>query len=421
MPYDIERIRAAFPSLHRVDAGRARIFLDNPGGTQVARRVMDRTTAYYMDMNANGGGHFITSRDSDALLDQAHDAMADLLGATSGDEIIFGQNMTSLTFSLSRAIGRTLKPGDEIVVTRMDHDANVSPWLMLAEDLGLTVRWIDFDPATYRYSQESIDAALNPNTAVVAVNYASNALGTVNDVASITKQAHAVGALVYVDSVQFTPHFATDVQELGCDFLACSAYKFYGPHQGIVWGRRDLLESLTAYKVRPASNTLPHRFETGTLSHESMAGTLGAVEHLAWIGESMGATRPVPAHPTPDPARRGHILAAFDVIAEHETMLCGRMLDGLRSMKGVRVVGPDSVEGRVPTIAITVDGHDPAILAKELGDRGMFVWDGHYYAIEVVNRLGLMERGGMLRIGMGHYNTALEMDHFLNALEDITG
>lgn len=420
--YDVDAVRSCFPSLHVGD----HVFMDNPGGTQVAKRVIDRTTDYFTRTNANTGGYFATSEASDDLLVQAHAAAADLLGASSGDEIVFGQNMTSLTFSISRSIGRELHPGDEIVVTRMDHDGNISPWLMMAEDRGLTVRWLDFNRDTFRYDLDDLDRLLTPRTRLVAVNYASNALGTVNDVRAVTERAHAVGAWVYVDAVQYVPHGVTDVQAIGCDFLACSPYKFYGPHQGLVWGRRELLEQLTPYKVRPASNELPTRFETGTLSHEGMAGTLGAIEHLAWVGETMGFAAPamesglgpedaaVGAR-TPDPMRRRHIEAAFHAIEQHENAVFGKLLDGLHAIPGVRVYGPDH-RNRVPTVAITKSGTTPEQLARHLGRHGIFSWDGHYYAIEVVRHLGLDRQGGMLRLGLAQYNTAAEVDRVLNAL-----
>jgi cysteine desulfurase family protein (TIGR01976 family) len=421
----VDVVRACFPSLHVGNC----VFMDNPGGTQVAQRVIDRTTGYFTRSNANTGGYFATSVESDDLLAQAHAAAADLLGASSGDEIVFGQNMTSLTFSISRSIARELNPGDEIVVTRMDHDGNISPWLMMAEDRGVTVRWLDFNRETFRYDLEDLDRLLTPRTRLVAVNYASNALGTVNDVRAVTERAHAVGAWVYVDAVQYVPHGVTDVQAIGCDFLACSPYKFYGPHQGVVWGRRELLERLTPYKVRPASNRLPTRFETGTLSHEGMAGTLGAIEHLAWVGETMGFAAPAmgsdvqPDHTgtgpgTPDPVRRRHIEAAFHAIEEHERAVFRKLLDGLHAIPGVTVYGPGH-DNRVPTVALTKSGVTPEQMARHLGRHDIFSWDGHYYAIEVVRRLGLDRQGGMLRLGLAQYNTFDEVDRVLNALTDL--
>ncbi len=431
------------------DEGVRRIYMDNPGGTQICQQAVDAMVSYLRHMNANDGGPFMTSRRTDLLKAEAHNAAADLLGAESGDEVIFGQNMTSLTFSLSRSLGRELDPGDEIVVTRMDHDANVSPWLMLADDLGLTVRWIDFDPDTGRYDEASIEEAITDRTRIVAVNYASNALGTVNDVKDLTARAHAVGAWSYVDAVQFTPHLLTDVQAIGCDFLACSAYKFFGPHQGMVWGRRELLERLVPYKVRPASNELPWRFETGTLSHEGMAGTLGAVEYLAGLGAAevgaggssaaesgssaagsgaagaepgaeLGVAGSGAAATTPNPERRAALVRAFERIEAWEAPLCERLLGGLGSIRGVHIHGPGP-EGRVPTVAFTSESMAPAELARRLAEHNIFVWDGDYYAMEVVRRLGLDTSGGMLRIGLAHYNTAAEVDEFLDVVETLLG
>lgn len=411
MKYDVQRIRAEFPSLSVTDDGTPRVYFDNPGGTQVAKRVMTRMMDYFTTMNTNHGGAFVTSRRSDALLDEAHEAMADLLGATDPGEIVFGQNMTTLTLHISRSIGLTLKAGDEIVVTRMDHDANVSPWLLMARDHGLTVRWLDFSPETYEYDLSSLESVLSSKTKLVAVNYASNAIGTVNDVQTITKMAHAVGALVYVDAVQLTPHFVTDVHEIGCDFLVCSAYKFYGPHQGLLWGRRSLLELLNPYKVRPADNAIPHSWETGTQSHEGMAGTLGAIEHMEWIGTEMGEG---------GASRRERIVSGFNAVAAYEKTICARLISGLLSIQGVTVHGLTKdidLSKRVPTVAITRKGAHPLKMAESLGNANIFVWDGNYYAIEVIERLGLTDKGGMLRIGLGQYNTAEEVDAILNHLE----
>jgi cysteine desulfurase family protein (TIGR01976 family) len=286
--WDIDRIRAEFPALDITDDNRRRLFFDAPGGTQVPRQVIKRMTDYLIRSNANSGGPFVTSRESDATSEEAHRAMADLLNAPAWQEIIFGANMTTLTFAMTRSLGRRLKAGDEILLTRMDHDGNVAPWLLLARDLGLTVKWLDFDPATSEYRLDALPSLITPRTKLAAVNYASNALGTINDVKAITATVHAVGGLVYVDAVQYVPHGPTDVQDIGCDFLACSSYKFFGPHQGILWGRRALLEELEPYKVRPASNDLPTKFESGTQSFEAQAGVLGAIEYLDWLGQTMG-------------------------------------------------------------------------------------------------------------------------------------
>jgi len=415
--FDVAQVRAQFPALAQVDEGQPRVYFDNPGGTQVPNHVLDRTRDYLVRMNANGGGAFRTSIDSDALLDEAHAAMADLLNAASPDEIIYGQNMTTLTLAISRSLARWFEPRDEIILTRMDHDANVSPWLLIAEDLGLKIKWLPFNTETYRYDLGDLDALLTDRTRLIAVNYASNAIGTINDVRAITERVHAAGGLVYVDAVQYVPHAPTDVQALGCDFLACSAYKFFGPHQGILWGRRELLEKLKAYKVRPASNALPHKFETGTLSHEGMAGTLGAVEYLTWLGETMGG-------PFQDTfphlsGRRRTLHTGMATLAAYERTLGARLVVGLEQLPGIKIHGitdPAHFDERVPTVAFTLEGRAPRAIAEHLAAHNIFVWDGHYYALEVVRHLGVTEQTGMVRVGLAHYNTAEEVDRLLAAL-----
>ncbi|NNE69571.1 MAG: cysteine desulfurase-like protein [Rhodothermales bacterium] len=402
---DVSHIRSQFPALAIRDQGRPRVYLDNPGGTQVAQQVIDRTVSYLTRTNANGGGAFVTSVESDALLDEAHAAMADLLGAASPNEIVFGQNMTTLTFHMSRTLGQQFEAGQEIIVTRMDHDANVSPWLLLARDLGMTIRWMPFDTTTFRYDLDAFQELLSEKTALVALNYASNALGTINPVAKMCAMAREAGALTYVDAVQYVPHAPTDVQALGCDFLACSAYKFFGPHQGILWGRESLLASLPPYKVRPADEALPIRHETGTLSHEGMAGTLGAVEYLASLGT--GATR------------REQLISAMSAFADYEQTLCRRLIDGLKSIDGVTVyglTGEGEMHERVPTVIIDIEGVSARTAAEHLAAENIFVWDGDYYAMEVINSLGFGDRGGLLRIGLAHYNTAQEVDLVCSAV-----
>jgi len=411
MAYDIQQIRNAFPSLAETDEGVRRIYFDNPGGTQICKRSIDRMNDYLLRANTNTHGPFRTSHLTDAVIDETHAALADFVGADDPGEIIFGQNMTTITLHLSRSLAHTLGPDDEVVVTRMDHDANVSPWLLMARDVGATVRWIDFDPETYRYDESSVDAAITSKTKLVAVNYASNAIGTVNDVASVARKAHAVGALVFVDAVQYAPHFLTDVKAIECDFLACSPYKFYGPHQGMAWGRRELLESLSPYKVRPADDTLPSRWETGTQSHEGMAATLGAIEHFEWMGSTMGSG---------GATRRERIAAGFEVMVDYERELGRYLIEGLKAIPGVTIHGLTAAEDlgdRVPTIGMVKEGSDPDSLAQKLADANIFVWPGHYYAIEVIERLGLTEKGGMLRIGLGQYNTREEVDALLNVLD----
>ncbi|WP_375401994.1 cysteine desulfurase-like protein [uncultured Sphingomonas sp.] len=404
MPFPIDAVRARFPALSVPD----RVYFDAPGGTQVCGQAIARMVRHLETGTANSGGCFATSRDTDELSDEAHAAVADLLGGEPG-EIAFGANMTSLTLAVSRSLARCWTAGDELVVTRLDHDANVAPWLQVAADRGMEVRWIDFDPAIGRLSLDTLPELLSDRTRLVAVGGASNALGTVNDVAEVvrTVRAHS-DALVFVDAVQLAPHLPIDVRELGCDLLACSPYKLFGPHQGVLWGRAELMAGLEAYKVRPASIDPPaHRFETGTPSFEGQAGVLGSIEYLEWLGEEIapGAN-----------GRRGRLLAAMRGIAGYEEGLSARMLDGLASVPGLRPWGPPGIEGRVPTFAFTIAGHRPEAVAAHLAACGIFAWSGHFYAVEAVRRLGLENAGGLVRVGLCHYNTADEVDRLVAAL-----
>jgi cysteine desulfurase family protein (TIGR01976 family) len=418
MSLDIARIRAEFPALALADSGRPRIYFDGPGGTQTPRAVIDRMVDCLVRTNANLGGPFATSEAADRVVAAAHAAMADLLGAAAPGEIVFGQNMTSLTFHVSRSIALTLAPEDEIVVTRMDHDANIAPWLLAARDRGCRVRWLDFDRASFEFDPAALEALLGARTRVVALNHASNATGTINDVAGLTRRvrAKAPRALVYVDAVQLAPHRLIDVQAIGCDFLACSPYKFFGPHQGVLWGRADLLMSLSPYKVRPAEETLPGRFETGTLSHEGMAGTLGAVEYLAWIGRELAP--PLAGRPGESERRRA-IRAAWAALEAHELALTGRLVEGLRRLPGIAIQGiadPAAFDRRVPTVSFIHDRLTPQEMSVGFAAENIFVWDGHNYALEVIRHLGLLETGGVLRVGLAHYNTAEEVDRLLEVL-----
>jgi cysteine desulfurase family protein (TIGR01976 family) len=335
--------------------------------------------------------------------------MADLLGAASPDEIVFGANMTTLTFGVSRALGRELKPGDEIVITQLDHDANVAPWLLLARDTGAVIRWVDIREQDITLDMASFEAQINSKTRIVAAGYASNAVGTINDVKAIVEMAHAVGALAYIDAVQYAPHGPIDVQALGCDFLVCSAYKFFGPHVGILYGQLDWLERLSAYKVRPADDRPPYKFETGTLNHEGIAGTRAAVEYLAQISSTKYQTS----------NRRERVVAGMTAIKEYEQMLSARLISGLQQIGGLRIWGitdPARLDRRVPTVSFTLAGHSPREVADYLGQHGIFVWDGNYYALAVMERLGLEPTGGMLRVGPVHYNTPEEIDRLVNEL-----
>lgn len=402
---DIAAIRAQFPALSLSDAGRDRIYFDNPAGTQVPQRVIDRTVDCLVNRNANLGGFFTTTVEAGELVDLAHQACADFYNARSMNEIVFGQNMTSLTLHMSRCLGRQFKRGDEIVLSRMDHDANVAPWLLLADDLGLVVRWIDFDTETYEFPEDALTRVLSDKTKLLAMGMASNCTGTVNDTRRFAAEAKKAGAIVYLDAVQYAPHYAIDVQDLGADFVVSSAYKWFGPHQGILWGREELLKQTFGYKVRPAGEDLPHKFETGTLSHEGMAGTLGAIEYLEQFGT--GETR----------AKR--IASAWNNLADYEHTITRKLIEGLKTFKGLTIRGITSANAmhrRVPTVSFTLDGHHPEALARAFAKDNIFVWSGHNYAIEPVSRMGLMDKGGVLRIGLAHYNTEAEVDALLSSL-----
>ena len=407
MDFPIDEVRARFPAL---SIGNNRIYFDAPGGTQICQPAIDRMVAHLKSGTANSGGAFVTSRETDALSEEAHRAMADLLGADPG-EIAFGPNMTSLTLALSRAIAREWNAGDELVLTHLDHDANVSPWLLVARDKGMVVRWIDFDPETGVLDLDALPGLLSDRTRLVAVGGASNALGTLNDIKRIASIVKARSqAFLFVDAVQSVPHIPTDVRDLGCDFLACSPYKFFGPHQGVLWGRAEVLDGIEAYKVRPADANPPgHRFETGTPSFEAQGGVLGTIEYLDWLG----------GHFSDANSRPERLRAAMTACIAYERDLGERMLAGLRAIPGVKLWGRPTMEGRVPTFAITIDGHHPDEVARKLAEQGMFVWSGHFYAVEVIARLGLEQAGGLIRIGLCHYATADEVDRLLDALRGI--
>lgn len=410
-------LRARFPALALTLDGRPAVYLDGPGGTQVPQAVIDAVSAYYREANANAGGAFLTSRRSDERVATARGAFADFLGASSPEEVKFGPNMTTLTFGVSRAIGVTLREGDEIVVTALDHDANVSPWRALAER-GAVVRTIGIDPSDCTLDLADLERAIGRRTRLVAVGLASNAVGTINDVPAIAARAHAVGALVYVDAVHYAPHGPIDVRTLGCDFLVCSAYKFFGPHLGVLWGRETLLDSLPAYKVRPAHD----RWETGTQDHEGIVGAGAALEYIAAIGERYG-THLGGAFPGLD-GRPLALRTGMAAIREHEAVLLRRLMAGLGAIPGLRVHGITDerrFDRRVPTISFTLEGWHARRVAEELARRGIFVWDGDMYAIELVERLGLAGQGGLVRVGLVHYNTAEEIDLLLGVLDDLLG
>jgi cysteine desulfurase family protein (TIGR01976 family) len=413
MPLNTTEIRNQFPSLRR-----PAVFLDNPGGTQIAQHSLNRMLAYLTEHNANHEGAFATSRESDSILDEAHAAMADFYNARRPEEIIFGANMTTLTLHISRSLARWLIPGDGIVVTRLDHDANIAPWILVAQERGCRVHWVDFHPEDGTLNLEDMQAALEKKPRLVAVGYASNALGTINPLAEIVKMAHAAGALVYVDAVQYAPHGTIDVQEIGCDFLVASAYKFFGPHVGALYGRYDLLMQLFPYKVRPAPDTPPGKFETGTLNHEGIAGVLGALEYLEWLGETFGE-RFIDRYTGRYQGRTLKLKQAMSTIQAYEYNLTRTLLDVLEETPGVKIYGltdRQRLEERVPTVSFTLKGLHPRKVAEALDQENIFVWDGNYYALAVTERLGLEESGGMVRVGPVHYNTPEEIEQFGEAL-----
>jgi len=410
--FDVQAVRRQFPALQELFDGRPAIFFDNPGGTQVPQRVIDAITDYLIRNNANTHGAFLTSHRSDAIIDNARQAAADLLGAAT-DEIVFGNNMTSLTFALSRTLAHELKAGDEIVVTRLDHDANVAPWLRLAEDVGAQIRWADVDLETCTLDMDHLRSLIGERTKLVAVGYASNAMGTINDVKTIIGWAKAAGALSFIDAVQYAPHGLIDVKALDCDFLACSAYKFFGPHVGILYGKREHLTRLNAYRVRPAGDQLPGKWETGTKNHEGLAGVGAAIDYLADLGVRYG-------NAAPTATRRDKLKAMWPVIEAYERVLIEKLIDGLQFVPGVRIYGITNRfewDKRVATVSIRKEGTTPQQLAQALATQNIFAWDGNFYALAISERLGVEASGGLLRIGLAHYNTLEEIDRCLRVLE----
>ena len=412
---DPELIRPHFPAL-----AQEAIFFDNPGGTQVARNVVERMEHYLRHTNANHGGAFRTSRDSDALVAEARSAIADFINATRPEEIIFGQNMTSLTLHMSRSLARALKAGDEIVITRLDHDANISPWLLVARDCGCQVRWVDFDPQDCTWDIEALKEQVSSRTRIVAVGLASNAVGTINPVHEAVEVAHKAGALCFVDAVQYAPHGPIDVRALDCDFLVWSAYKCFGPHLGILYGKYELLNQLTAYKVRPAGDEPPYKFETGTQGFEAIAGTLGALEYLEWVGETFGPE--FGAQFKNFKGRRFTFKKALAAVSTYELTLTRALIEGLSSIPGLQIRGithPDQLHRRVPTVSFTLEGWHPHEVAEALDQEQIYVWDGNYYALAVTERLGLEGKGGMVRVGPVHYNTVEEIERLVRILRKL--
>lgn len=408
---EVSSLRGQFPALARTHRDQPIAFFDGPAGTQVPRCVIDAISDYLTRCNANHGGLFATSVESDAMLDEVHTAAADFLGVADPETVFFGANMTSLTLALSRALARTWESGDEIIVTRLDHDANVRPWVLAARDAGAIVKFAPINPANCTLDLTALKSLITSKTRLVAVGAASNSVGTINPLREIADAAHAQGALVFVDAVHYAPHGRIDVAKWGCDFLACSAYKFFGPHIGIMWGRRELLLEIEPYKLRPAPDSLPGRWMTGTQNHECLAGALSAIDYVASLGAkglSSGATR------------KEKLDAAFEKIVSYETNLARQFLEGALRIPGLKIYGITDLNQlslRVPTFSLRTSQLGPAALAKYLADRGIFVWHGNYYALELSEQLG-MEPEGMVRVGKVHYNTPSEVDRLLDALRN---
>src|SRR5437867_2336247 len=410
---DLTWSRAQFPALAQTINGHPATFLDGPGGTQVPQRVIDAISGYLHRNNANTGGAYATSRNTDATIAEARRAMADFFNCDP-DEVVFGPNMTTLTYAISRSIGRELHPGDEILLTHLDHDANISPWRAL-EEHGVTIRLAEINEEDCTLDMHDLTAKITERTKLVAVGYASNAVGTINHAEEVIRLAHKAGALAYIDAVHYAPHGTTDMRALDCDFLVCSTYKFFGPHMGVLYGKREQLKRLHPYKVRALTNNSPFRWEWGTLNHECIAGITASVEYLADLGRRM------------DPSvqtRRAALLAAYGAIQHHERSLAEHLIRGLLAIPGLKLYGisdPKRFNQRCPTIAVRIEGRPPLGLATKLGEHGFFTWDGNYYALNLTERLDVEKTGGFLRIGLVHYNTADEVDRFLTALREIVG
>jgi cysteine desulfurase family protein (TIGR01976 family) len=414
---NIPLIRQQFPSLNR-----PAIFLDNPAGTQISKQSLERINNYLLECNANHEGLFATSRKSDAILHEAHAAMADFLNASRPEEIIFGNNMTTLTLHMSRSLARNLQPGDNILVTRLDHDANISPWMLIAEDKGCNLLWVDIDVEQGTLDLDDFAKALERKPKIAAFGYASNLLGTINPVKKLIRMAKEAGALVYIDAVQYAPHGPIDVQDLDCDFLVCSSYKFFGPHAGALYGRYDLLQELKAYKVRPAANDLPYKFETGTQNHEGIAGVLGALEYFEWLGAEFGDEYASTWKDAGFSGRRLLYKQAMSAIREYEFELSRALIGVVESVPGTRIYGvtaTNRVDERVPTVSFRIEGKDPAKVAAAIGNQDVYVWNGHNYALAIVERMGLLEAGGMIRVGPVHYNTFDEIERFGEVLKQV--
>ncbi len=409
--FPIEAVRTQFPALALKDNGQSRIYLDNPAGTQVPQRVIDGVVRGMTNGASNLGGMFSASKAADQIWVDAHQAMADFLGA-SPKEVIIGPSMTNLTFNMSRTIGRTLSAGDEIIVTRMDHEGDISPWLHLAQDLDLVIKWLPFDKESWRIEPQDLQSLLSEKTRLLALNYASNLTGSINNVKSLVSIAREAKVITYVDAVQFAPHGLIDVNSIGCDFLACSSYKFFGPHMGILWGRQEILEELDAYKCRCSSMALPEKFETGTPQTELLSGLIETVGYLEWLGTELGGSG----------TRRELLQTAYDGFCDYENNLTRVLIDGLMNISGVTIRGitnSNRISERVPTISFTHEKIDPQTIASSMASTGTFVWHGHNYAFEPVRHLGIDENTGVVRVGIAHYNTSSEIDTALEQFASI--
>ena len=409
MEFPISEVRAEFPSLSVRDEGVARVYLDNPAGTQVPGTVVEAIGHYLLHSASNAGGKFKTSVETDRVWLRAHESMAEFLGARSFAEIIIGQSMTSLTFHISRSICHAFQPGDQIVITRMEHEGNVGAWLEIAKDKGLEIRWVDFNRESWQVEPEDLARQLTDRTRLVALNHASNLTGSINDVARLARIVKDAGALVYVDAVQLAPHHLVDVQALGCDFLACSSYKFFGPHLGIVWGRQALLQSLYPYKGRCVSDATPDRFEMGTPQYELLAGLTATVEYFEALGRATDGSG----------GRRALIARAYEASRAYEEPLTNKLIAGLMDIPGVSIYGitnPNRIGERVPTVSFRHNRLPPDQIATAMAAVGIHVWHGHNYAYEPARALGLPLDEGVVRVGLAHYNTADEIDRTLDRI-----
>ena len=413
--YPLEKIRGSFPSLSRKFNEREVVYFDGPGGSQVPQSVADAVSNYLLNNNANTGMSFITSIETDEIIAETLSACAEFLGCSDPNEIAFGQNMTSLNIQLASALSKTWGPGDEIVVTRLDHDANVRPWSLAAEWSGASLKKIEVNPDDCTLDMGSVAESISESTVLVAIGAASNLSGTINNLRELIGIAHSFGAEVVVDAVHFAPHSLIDVEDIGCDFLLCSPYKFFGPHQGILWGRRGRMEELPVAKLRVSTEEVPFRWMTGTQSHEGMAGTKAAIDHIAWIGREVSGNEGL--------GRREALKIAYSAIEGHERELCLRMIQGLADIDGLKIWGitnPERIAERSPTVSFT----HPKMVASEIGAflaaRGIFVWAGNFYALELTEALGL-EPEGVLRVGLLHYNSMEEVNFFLESVREILG